>query len=110
MKGTAVAFKVIKKKLTTAPVLALPDCTQAFELHCDVSKVGIATLLGQGGRPVAYFSEMLSVSKHNCNTCDLEFYAFVQALKHWSSYLAYNEFVLYFDYEALKHLNIQDEL
>lgn len=62
MKGTVVAFEVIKQKLTTTPVLSLPGCTQAFELHCDASKVGIAAVLGQGGRPVVHFSEMLSLT------------------------------------------------
>jgi hypothetical protein len=33
----------------------------------------------------------------------------VQSLKHWSSYLAYNDFILNFDHEAFKHLNSQDK-
>jgi hypothetical protein len=37
----------------------------------------------------------------------VEFYALVQSLKHLSSYLAYNEFILYSDHEALKHFNSQ---
>lgn len=109
-EGAAAAFEAIKEKLTTTPVLALLDFTQAFELHCDASKVGIGAILSQGGISVMYFSEKLSGSKLNYNSYDLEFYALVQALKHWSSYLAYNEFVLYADHEALKHLNSQDKL
>jgi hypothetical protein len=34
----------------------------------------------------------------------------VQDLKHLSSYLAYNEFILYLDHEASKHLNSHDKL
>ena len=59
---------------------------------------------------MAYFSEKLSGSKLNYSTCDLEFYAIICALKHWSSYLAYHEFVIYFDHDALKHINSQDKL
>jgi hypothetical protein len=104
------AFELIKLKLTTAPLLVLPDFEVPFELHCDTSKVGIGAVLSQGGKPMAFFSEKLSGSRLNYSTYDLEFYALVQSLRHWSSYLAYNDFILYSDHEALKHLNNQDKL
>ena len=104
------AFRLIKLKLTTAPLLVLPDFEMPFKLHCHTSKVGIGVVLSQGGKPVAFFSEKLSGSRLNYNTYDVEFYALVQSLRHWSSYLAYNDFVLYSDHEALKHLNSQDML
>jgi hypothetical protein len=88
----------------------LPDFEVPFELHCDASKVGIGAVLSQGGKPVAFFSEKLSGSRLNYSTYDMEFYALVQSLRHWSSYLAYNDFILYSDHEALKHLNSQDKL
>ena len=40
----------------------------------------------------------------------MEFYALVQSLRHSSSYLAYNDFILYSDHEDFKHLNSQDKL
>ena len=104
------AFHQIKKKLTIAPILALHDFSQPFELHCDASKVGIGAVLSQNGKPVAYFSEKISGSKLNYNTYNLEFYAIICTLKHWSSYLAYHEFVLYSDHDGLKHINRQDKL
>jgi hypothetical protein len=104
------AFKLIKVKLTTAPLLVLPNFDIPFELHYDAFKIGIGAVLSQISKPVAYFSEKLKSAQLNYSTYDIEFYALVQSLKHWSSYLTYNDFILYFDHEALKHLNSQDKL
>jgi hypothetical protein len=103
-------FKLIKVKLTTTPLLVLPNFEIPFELHCDASKIGIGAVLSQLSRLVAYFSEKLKSAQLNYSTYDIEFYALVQSLKHWSSYLAYNDFILYSDHEALKHFNSQDKL
>jgi hypothetical protein len=70
------AFGLIKLKLTTAPLLVLPDFKVPFELHYDTSKVGIEVVLSQRGKPVAFFSEKLSGSRLNYSTYDMEFYAF----------------------------------
>jgi hypothetical protein len=104
-----VAFKRINKKLSSTLVLTLTDFSQPFELHCDASKVGMGVVLSQGERSVAYFNEKLSGSKLNYSTYDVELYAFVQSLKHWSSYLAY-KLILYSDHEVLKHLHSLDKL
>ena len=94
----------------TAPLLVLPDFEVPFELHCDASKVDIGAVLSQWWKPVAFFSQKLSGSRLNYSTYDLKFYTLVQSLRHWSSYLAYNDFILYSEHEALKHLNSQDKL
>jgi hypothetical protein len=59
---------------------------------------------------VAYFSGKLRSTRLSYNTYDIEFYALMQSLEHWSSYLAYNNFILYSDHKALKHLHNQDKL
>ena len=104
------AFEVIKKKLCEAPILALPDFNQVFEVECDASGVGIGAVLTQSKRPIAYFSEKLNESRKKYSTYDKEFYAMVRALDHWSHYLRPRQFVLHSDHQALKFINGQHKL
>lgn len=76
-------FESIKTKLTTTPVLVLPDFSLTFELYCDASKLGIGAVLSQQNRPMTYFSEKLTGARSRYSTYDMEFYAIIQAIKHW---------------------------
>ena len=84
----------MKAALTVAPILQAPNFEKIFELDCDASVVGIRGVLSQEGKPMAYFSEKLNSAKLNYCTNDVEFYAIVQAIKHWKYYLAYKEHIL----------------
>ena len=72
------AFALIKRKLTTAPILVLLDFSIIFELHSDALKVSIGVVLSQQGQLVDYFSEKLSDDQSRYNTYDVEFYAVVK--------------------------------
>jgi hypothetical protein len=104
------AFEDLKTKLTTAPVLALPDFSKTFEIECDASGIGIGGVLMQERRPIAYFSEKLSGPTLNYSVYDKELYALVQSLETWQHYLSPKEFVIHSYHESLKHLKGQLKL
>ncbi|KAK1649868.1 hypothetical protein QYE76_067673, partial [Lolium multiflorum] len=83
MKGAAQdhAFDELKRLLTSAPILALPDFNKQFEIECDASGIGIGGVLMQEGRPIAYFSEKLSDAKLNYPIYDKELYALIRVLE-----------------------------
>ncbi|CAJ2642459.1 unnamed protein product [Trifolium pratense] len=66
------SFQELKKRLTTAPVLILPDAKESFVVYCDASKMGLGGVLMQKGQVVAYASRQLKVHERNYPTHDLE--------------------------------------
>jgi hypothetical protein len=49
-------FEELKKCLTLAPVLILPDLTKKFDIYCDASRRGLGCVLTQEGQIVCYAS------------------------------------------------------
>lgn len=59
-KEADIAFAVIKKKLTSAPILVLRRFYSPFELHCDALKLGIVAVLSHHSLPVSIISNRVS--------------------------------------------------
>ncbi|XP_019455171.1 PREDICTED: uncharacterized protein LOC109356300 [Lupinus angustifolius] len=102
------AFNKLKVKLTSAPVLLLPNFAKSFELECNASNISIGAILMQDGHSISYFSEKLSGATLNYSTYDKELYALVMALQTWKHYLLSKEFVIHSNHESLKYLKGQD--
>jgi hypothetical protein len=81
------SFETLKQKLTTTPVLILPDVHKPFSVYCDASYTGMGCVLMQEGKVVAYSSRQLKVHEKNYPTHDLELAAVVHALNTWRNYL-----------------------
>jgi glutaredoxin-related protein len=50
------SFEELKKRLTTTPILVLPDLSKKFDIYCDASRRGIGCVLMQDGQVVSYAS------------------------------------------------------
>ncbi|XP_060674056.1 uncharacterized protein LOC132804125, partial [Ziziphus jujuba] len=104
------SFQELKQKLTSAPVLTLPDGNEGFEVYCDASHQGLGCVLMQNQRVVAYASRKLKQHEQNYPTHDLELAAVVFALKKWRHYLYGATCQIYTDHKSLKYIFTQKEL
>ena len=75
------SFQLLKEKLTTAPVLTLPNGEDKYTIYCDASRVGLGCVLMQNGRVVAYTSRRLKKHEQNYPTHNLETAAVISLLR-----------------------------
>ena len=104
------AFQELKKRLTSAPVLIIPERGLGYDVYCDASGDGLGCVLMQAGSVVAYGSRQLKPHERNYPTHDLELAAVVFALKIWRHYLYGERFQVFSDHKSLKHLFTQKDL
>jgi hypothetical protein len=104
------SFETLKKKLTTTPVLILPDVHKPCLVYSDASYTGLGCALMQEGKVVAYSSRQLKILEKNYPTHDLELAAVVHALKTWRHYLYGQKCDIYIDHKSLNYIFTQSEL
>jgi hypothetical protein len=81
MSACEASFQELKKRLTTALILVMPDMEKPFSIYCDASGQGLGCVLMQDGHVVAYASRQLRKHEMHYPTHDLELAAVVYALK-----------------------------
>nr|GEU35612.1 putative reverse transcriptase domain-containing protein [Tanacetum cinerariifolium] len=104
------AFQIIKQKLCSAPILALPKGSEDFVIYCDASIKGLGAVLMQREKVIAYGSRQLKVHEKNYTTHDLELGAVVFALKIWRHYLYGIKSTVFTDHKSLQPILDQNEL
>ncbi|GJS25289.1 reverse transcriptase domain-containing protein [Tanacetum coccineum] len=107
------AFETLKKKLTEAPILVVPDWNLPFELMCDASDYAIGAVLGQRKtkhfQPIHYASKMMTEAQIHYTTTEKEMLVVVYAFEKFWPYLVLSKSIVYTDHSALKYLmNKQD--
>lgn len=102
------AFRTLKAKLISAPVLACPDFSKRFILQTDASTSGLGAVLTQqhenGERVIAYASRTLNAAERNYTATELECLAIVWGIRRMKSYLEGYAFTVITDHQALKWL------
>ncbi|GJR74281.1 putative reverse transcriptase domain-containing protein [Tanacetum coccineum] len=104
------AFHLLKQKLCSAPILALPEGSENFVAYCDASHKGLGEVLMQKERVIAYASRQLKIHEKYYTTHDLELGAIVFALNMWRHYLYDTKCVVFTDHKSLQHILYQKDL
>ncbi|GJW57875.1 putative reverse transcriptase domain-containing protein [Tanacetum coccineum] len=104
------AFQLIKQKLYSAPILALPEGSVDFVVYCDASHKGLSDVLMKREKVIAYASRQLKIHEKNYTTHDLELGSVVFALKFWRHYLYRTKCTVFTDHKSLQHILDQKEL
>jgi hypothetical protein len=105
-----VSFQELKKRLTTALILVMPDMERSFSIHCDASDQGLRCVLMQHDHVVVYASRQLRKHEAHYPTYDLELVVVVHTLKIWRHYLMGKRCELYTDHKSLKYIFTQSNL
>nr|GEU76021.1 hypothetical protein [Tanacetum cinerariifolium] len=102
------AFETLKKKLTEASILVVPDWNLPFELMCDASDFAIGAVLGQQKtehfQPIHYASKTMTEAQIHYTTTKKEMLVVVYAFEKFRPYLILSKSIVYTDHSALKYL------
>nr|GFA05953.1 reverse transcriptase domain-containing protein [Tanacetum cinerariifolium] len=105
------SFETLKKKLTEASILVVPDWNLPFELMCDASDFAIGAVLGQRKmkhfQPIHYASKTMTEAQIHYTTTEKEMLAVVYAFEKFRPYLVLSKSIVYTDHSALKYLLIK---
>ena len=106
------AFQELKHRLTSAPILILPDPQRQFVVEVDASNNGVGAVLSQRSEkdskmhPCAFLSRRLSQAERNYNISNREPLVVKLALEEWRHWLegAEQPFIVWTDRKNLEFI------
>ncbi|GFX49248.1 transposon Tf2-6 polyprotein [Trichonephila clavipes] len=98
------SFHKIKRALTEAPVLQLPNFTEQFNLFTEASGVGIGAVLNQNHRLITFASRTLNKAERNYTVTERECLAVIWALNKFKTYFGSLQVKVITDHVALTKL------
>ena len=103
------AFKTLKKRLTTAPILIPPDWEKNFEVYVDASNVAIGSVLSQKDekghdKPIYFASRQLAAAEKNYTVTEREALGMIFSVQKFRHYLLGYKFTFHVDHDALKYM------
>ncbi|XP_064468579.1 uncharacterized protein LOC135380569 [Ornithodoros turicata] len=108
------AFNELKKLLSSAPILKLPDFTRPFVIRTDASgrSLGAILLQEENGvlHPVSYASRKLLPREAAYSTVEREGLALVWGIDRYKTYLYGRHFTVQTDHQPLQYLKKQKHL
>ena len=86
-KQAEESFHKLKRAMTQAPVLSLPNFYKQFVVEADASGNGLGAVLMQEGKPLAYYSKAITGRALGRSTYGKELMAIVHSVHQWRNYL-----------------------
>jgi len=107
------SFNILKKALTSVPIIQPPDWSLPFEIMCDASDYAIGAVLGQTKdkthHTIAYASKTMIEPQLNYATTKKELLAAVFVIDKFRSYLVGAKIIVYSNHAALKYLLTKED-
>ncbi|KAK3083972.1 hypothetical protein FSP39_006106 [Pinctada imbricata] len=98
------AFEKVKRNLTSDRVMTFFDPRKQTELHVDASPVGLAAVMSQENKIVAYASRALTPVEQRYSQTEREALAIVWGCEHFHLYLFGKPFTLITDHKPLEYI------
>ena len=82
-------------------LLAYPDFNALFEIYTDSSKLQIAAIISQKGKPIAFYLQKMNSAQQNYTTTEKELLSIVATLKEFRDILLGHHITVYTDHKNL---------